>query len=294
MLAYLVALLIVVGIYTLLTISLDLQYGFTGLVNFGQVGFFAIGGYASALLALQGVPVPVSFVAAILITALMAVPIGGLALRLREDYFAIVTLGFSEVVRLVLMNEEWLTKGSLGLPGVPRPFSELGTGLAEVAYLLLVIGCNVGVVLLIRRIVGSPYGRLIQAIRDNEATVVSLGKSPPSAKVRALVVGAGIAGLAGALYAHYITYVVPDQFLPLVTFYVWMAMILGGVGTLRGSVAGAAILVLILEGTRFVRDLVPGVLAVEMASVRLALVGLLLVLFVLFRPQGLFGNPARQ
>jgi branched-chain amino acid transport system permease protein len=294
MLAYAVALLIVVGIYALLTISLDLQYGFTGLVNFGQVGFFAIGGYASALVALHGWPIPLGFLLAIVLPALVALPIGGLALRLREDYFAIVTLGFSEVVRLVLVNEEWLTKGSLGLPGVPRPFGSLGTGGAELAYLLLVVACNVVVVLLIRRIVGSPFGRLIQAVRDNEVTVVSLGKSPPGAKVRALVVGAGIAGLAGALYVHYITFAVPDQFLPIITFYVWMAMVLGGVGSLRGSVAGAAVLVLILEGTRFARDLLPGVLAVEMASVRLALVGLLLILFVLYRPQGLFGNATRQ
>ena len=294
MLAYAVVLLIIVGIYTLLTISLDLQYGFTGLVNFGQVGFFAIGGYTSALLALHGVPIPFCFAAAIVLTALAALPIGALALRLREDYFAIVTLGFSEVVRLVLQNEEWLTKGSLGLPGIPRPFLSLGPGLAEVAYLLLVIGCNAAVVLLIRRLVASPFGRLLQAIRDNEVTVVSLGKSPPGAKVRALVLGAGIAGLAGALYVHYITFAVPDQFLPIITFYVWMAMVLGGVGSLRGSVAGAAVLVLILEGTRFLRDFLPGALAVEMASVRLALVGLLLIVFVLYRPQGIFGNRARQ
>jgi len=294
MLSYAIALLIVAGIYALLTISLDLQYGFTGLVNFGQVGFFAIGAYTTALITLAGHPIALGIGAAVLLAALSALPIGALALRLREDYLAIVTLGFSEVVRLVILNEEWLTKGSLGLPGVPRPFAGLGVGSAELAFLGLVVACNVAVVLLIRRVVGSPFGRLIQAIRDNEVTVVSLGKSPPGAKVRALVLGAGIAGLAGALYAHYITYVVPDQFLPLVTFYVWMAMILGGVGSLRGALAGAGVLVLILEGTRFVRDLFPGILAVQMASVRLALVGLLLVLFVLYRPHGLFGNPTRQ
>jgi branched-chain amino acid transport system permease protein len=294
MLSYVVALLIVAGIYSLLTISLDLQYGFTGLVNFGLVGFFAIGAYGSALVSLAGYPIALGFVVAVLAAALSALPIGALAVRLREDYLAIVTLGFSEVVRLILLNEEWLTKGSLGLPGVPRPFTSMGPGFAELAYLALVLACNVAVVLVIRKIVGSPFGRLIQAVRDNEVTVISLGKSPPGAKVRALVVGAAIAGLAGALYAHYITFVVPDQFPPLVTFYVWMAMILGGVGTLRGAVAGAGVLVLILEGTRFLRDFVPSALAVEMASVRLALVGLLLVGFVLYRPQGLFGNRDRR
>ncbi|HEY0294446.1 MAG TPA: branched-chain amino acid ABC transporter permease [Bordetella sp.] len=293
MLAYLVALLIVMGIYALLTISLDLQYGFTGLVNFGLVGFFSIGAYASALVTLAGHPMPLGFAAAMLASGLAALPIGALALRLRDDYFAIVSLGFSEIVRLVVLNEEWLTKGGLGLTGVPRPFTRFGVGGSELAYLALVAACLAAVVLVVRRVTGSPFGRLIQAIRDNEVAVISLGKSPPAAKVKALVLGAAIAGLAGALYAHYITYVVPDQFLPLVTFYVWMAMILGGLGSLRGALAGAGVLVLILEGTRFVRDLVPGVGAVQMASVRLALVGLLLVVFVLFRPQGAFGNPAR-
>ncbi|HVO89502.1 MAG TPA: branched-chain amino acid ABC transporter permease [Casimicrobiaceae bacterium] len=290
MLAYLVAVAIVIGIYALLTISLDLQYGFTGLVNFGQVAFYALGAYASALTALATHSVALGFVAAIVVAAIAALPIGALALRLREDYLAIVTLGFSEVVRLVLLNEEKLTGGGLGLTGIPRPFANLGPGAAEIAYLALVVACNIVVVLIVRRVTRSPFGRLIRAIRDNEVTVASLGKSPPAAKVKTLVLGAAIAGLAGALYAHYITFVTPDQYLPVVTFYVWMASILGGVSTLRGAIAGAAVLVLILEGTRFVRDFFPSILAVQMASVRLALVGLALVLFVLYRPQGVFGR----
>lgn len=294
MLSYLVALLIIAGIYALLTISLDLQYGFTGLVNFGQVGFFAVGAYGSALVSLSGAPIALGFGVAILAAALSALPIGLLALRLREEYLAIITLGYSEAVRLVIVNETWLTNGSQGLTGVPRPFMQLGEGPADLPYLALVLACNLAVVLLIRLVVGSPFGRLIQAVRDNETAVIALGKYPPAVKVKTLAIGAGIAGLAGALYGHYIGYVSPDQFLPLVTFYIWMAMILGGVGSLRGSLAGAAILVLVLEGTRFIRDFLPGVADVQMASVRLALVGLLLIGFVLHRPQGLFGSMARR
>jgi branched-chain amino acid transport system permease protein len=294
MLSYLVALAIITGIYALLTISLDLQYGFTGLVNFGQVGFFAVGSYASALFTLSGWPVALGFVAAIVAAALSALPIGLLALRLREEYLAIITLGYSEAVRLVMINETWLTNGSQGITGVARPFQALGAEGADLAYLGLVVACNVAVIVLIRRIVTSPFGRLIQAIRDNEAAAIALGKYPPAAKVKVLAIGAGIAGLAGALYGHYIGYVSPDQFMPLVTFYIWMAMILGGIGSLPGSLAGAVVLVLILEGTRFIRDVLPGVAAVQMASVRLMSVGLLLVLFVLYRPQGVFGSLARR
>jgi branched-chain amino acid transport system permease protein len=291
MLSYAAAVLIIAGIYSLLTLGLTLHYGFTGLINFGHVGFFAIGAYTSALLTLNGMPIALGMVAAILLAAASAYPLGLLTLRLREDYLAIVTLGFSEVVRIVLVSEQWLTKGVQGLPGIPRPFVALGVGGgAELAYLGLVVLANVAAVLVIRRVVDSPFGRLIQAVRDDEAAVRALGKHPPALKIKVLMIGAGLAGLAGALYAHYITYLVPDQFLPLVTFYVWMAMILGGVGKISGALVGTAILMIILEGSRFVRDLVPGVLEVEMASIRLALVGLGLILFVLYRPQGVMGD----
>ena len=279
MLGYLVALLILGGIYALLTISLDLQYGHTGLVNFGLVGFFAVGAYGSALVALAGYPIAVGFAVGICSAALLALPIGGLALRLRDDYFAIVTLGFSEVVRLVIVNEEWLTKGGLGLPGVPRPFAQLGVGGAEAAYLALVVACNVIVVLVIRRVVGSPFGRLLQAIRDNETTVVSLGKSPPGAKVRALVIGAAIAGLAGTLNAHLTFFIGPQEYGFDRGVEILTMTILGGINSLFGPVLGGIIVTLLPELLRSFKDY------------RAVANGLILVLIVLFLPKGLW-NPA--
>ena len=293
MLSYLVAILIVTGIYALLTQALNFHYGFMGLINFGHVGFFAIGAYASALLTLSGYPIALGFALAIILAALSAAPLGLLALRLRGDYLAIVTLGFAEIVRVVIVSEDWLTRGTQGLANVPRPFANLGPGMQEIAYLGLVIVCNVVAALLIGRLARSPFGRLIEAIRDDETAISTLGKYPAGAKLRVFMVGAGIAGLGGALYAHYITYIVPDQFVPLVTFYVWMAMILGGVGSLPGSFLGAAVLVTLLEGTRFIRDLLPGVMEVQMASVRIFLIGVGLVAFVLLRPQGIMGSRVR-
>ncbi len=293
MLSYLIAILIVTGIYALLTQALNFHYGFMGLINFGHVGFFAIGAYTSALLTLSGHSIALGFVAAIVLAALSACPLGLLALRLREDYLAIVTLGFAEIVRVVIVSEDWLTRGTQGLANVPRPFASLGASGQEIAYLGLVVACNVLAAALIARLAYSPFGRLIEAIRDDETAISTLGKYPAGAKLRVFMVGAGIAGLAGALYAHYITYVVPDQFVPLVTFYVWMAMILGGVGSLPGSFIGAAILVALLEGTRFIRDLLPGVMEIQMASVRIFLIGVGLVLFVLLRPQGVMGLRVR-
>jgi branched-chain amino acid transport system permease protein len=217
-----------------------------------------------------------------------------LAIRLREDYLAIVTLGFSEIVRIVIQSEDWLTNGVQGLSAIPRPFAGLGVGGAEVAYLALVIAANVAATLLVLRLARSPFGRLVRAIRDDEVALISLGKDPTPSKIRVFMIGAALAGLAGALYAHYVTFLVPDQFLPLVTFYVWMAMIIGGVGRIDGVLIGTLVLIAFLEGSRFIRDIFPGVLDTEMASIRLAVVGLGLVLFVLYRPQGIMGGrPAR-
>ena len=120
--SYLIAISIGILIYMLMALGLSLHYGFTGLVNFGHVGFFAIGSYTSALLALQGVPIPLAMVGATLLTALAAWPLGIVALRLGSDYLAIVTLGFSESVRMMLQSEEWLTRGMHGLPGIPRMY----------------------------------------------------------------------------------------------------------------------------------------------------------------------------
>lgn len=289
---YLLAILITTLIYVLLALSLDFQYGFTGLINFGHVGFFALGAYAAALGAVKWQwPPLVGFGLALLLPALLAWPLGRVALRLRDDYLAIVTLGFSEIVRLVLISEKDLTNGGQGVPGVPRLFTGLGTNFVNDLALagLLVLVC-LAVVALLREVTRSPYGRLIQAIRDDETALLALGKNPARFKTQVLMLGGSLAGLAGAFYAHYISFVTPDQFTPLVTFYVWMAIIMGGVGRLRGAVAGAFLLVAFLEGSRVIRDVLPGVSEVALSNVRLAVVGLALILFMRFAPQGLFGR----
>jgi len=291
MVAYLVAVGIIALIYMLLTIGLNLQYGYTGLINFGVVAFFAIGAYASALLTLQGWPLLPAFVIAMIVAAVVAYPIGLLSLRLSDEYLAVVTLGFSEVVRLAIQEEKWLTHGVQGLPGIPRMFQSLGVGqYAELATLAVLILCNLAAIGLMVHLVRSPYGRLIQAIRDDEVAVEAIGKDPRRLKVQVFMLGAGLAGLGGAFYAHFITYLSPDQFLPLVTFYVWIAMIIGGTGRTTGAVAGSFILMVFLEGSRFARDWIPGVSEVQMASVRLAMVGLALILFTIYRPQGMMGS----
>ena len=292
MLGYLEAVGTVGGIYTLLALGLNLQYGYTGLINFGIVGFFAIGAYTSALLAMHGVPYVLDIAAAAILAAVFSWPLGLICLRLRDDYLAIVTLAFAEIVRTVIISEEWLTSGTRGVPGIPRPFAGLAAGSAAAAYLGLVLATVLVATLLMRFLVRSPFGRLIQAIRDDEDAVPALGKNPAGFKLVVFTLGAALTGIAGALYAHYLTYISPDQFVPLLTFYIWMAVIMGGAGRIGGALAGAALLTVFLEGTRFLRDLIPFVSEVQMASLRLAVIGLLLILFTLYRPQGVLGRRA--
>ena len=288
--AYLVSIGIVVLIYALLAIGLNLQYGETGLINFGHVAFFAIGAYASALLSLKGVPLWLSFPSAAVLAALAAIPLGMAALRLREDYLAIVTLGFSETTRLVIQQEEWLTRGVQGLPGIPALFASAGTGARNLMQMAALVVAVLLALLAIRLLQKSAFGRLLRAIRDNEAAVAALGKDPAGYKIRVFMLGAALAGIAGAFYAHFVTFITPEQFVPLVTFYVWMSIILGGVGSLRGALVGTLVLVVFLEGSRFLRDLVPGIAEAQMAHVRLGVVGLALILCMLYRPQGIFGK----
>jgi branched-chain amino acid transport system permease protein len=293
--AYLVAIAIITAIYTLLALGLNLQYGLTGLINFGHVGFFCVGAYTAALLAGHGIPPVVSFPLAALLAVLAAWPLGLVSLRLRDDYFAIVSLGFSEVVRLVVTSERWLTGGVQGIAGIPRLFGGIvSLQMQAYAVLALLIVLNGFAMLAMRRIVHSPFGRMIEAIRDNEDAVKALGKDPAGFKIQVLMLGAGLAGLGGAVYAHYIGYISPEQFVPLVTFQIWMAIIMGGVGRISGAVVGAIILMGFLEGSRFLRDVMPFISEVEMASVRLGVIGLALILFTIYRPQGLMGDFTRR
>jgi branched-chain amino acid transport system permease protein len=287
MIAYLCAIGIVALIYALLALGLNLQFGLTRLVNFGVVAFFALGAYTSGLLSLQGVPMAVCFVAAMLLSAVLALPIGLLSLRLRDDYLAIVTLGFSEAVRITIQQEEWLTKGVQGLPGLPKLFAGWNSPAAEVALFALLVAIVALVAWGTVRLARSPFGRLLRAIGDDEAALSALGKDPAWFKVQIFMLGAALFGMAGAFYAHFIT---PEQFIPLITFYVWMGLVMGGTGSVRGALAGTFLLMVFLEGSRFVKDWIPGESEVGMASLRLAAVGLALILVTLYRPNGMFGG----
>jgi len=287
MTSYLIAIAILVGIRALLTLGLNVQWGLTGLVNLGVVAFFAIGAYASALLAVGGAPLAAAWPAAVALAALAGAGLALVALRLREDYLAIVTLGFSEVLRLFLLNETWLTRGANGVTAIPRPLHARFGGHYDLFYLALVLAAVALVYASLERLRCAPFGRVLRAIREDETVAAVAGKPVFQLKVQAFALGAGIAGLAGILFAHYLAYVEPNMFLPQESLFVWLALILGGSGNNRGALLGSAVLLGLLEGSRFVKDMIPFLTGVRLAAAQQILVGVVLVVLMIRRPEGL-------
>lgn len=285
---YLLALATFGCIYGLLGLGLNVTWGLTGLINLGLAGFYGLGAYASALLTTRaGAPVATGFVAAFAIAALGGLVAAYSTRRLRDDYLAIITLGLAEVVRLVALNETSLTGGSDGISGIPRPFPSLTGGEFNLAYLGLAATLLAVAWLVCERLRWSPYGRVLRAIRDDEQAAAAAGKSIFRFKLQAFALGCGLCGLAGALYGHYVSYIAPDNFVPIVAIYVFLALTLGGTGNNSGALLGAFVLVALIESTRFVGDLVPVLSRVQLAASREVLIGVLLLLTMRFRPGGL-------
>ena len=431
---YIVSIVIFTAIFAIFGLGLNLEWGFTGLINFGHVAFMAIGAYTTVLLAELGIPLLFATIAGMGLAALLGLLIGASTLRLREDYLAIVTIGVSEMIRLIALNEEWLTQGSFGLQGFTLPLEEfepplivrigmiailaaiLGLGgwqlwrnlrqqiksvspsslgkssvlilgyIASLALLLsvfmagmrslnqaalgslptwaasllLVTGLGaiawfytwlarrmtqrfgdergawsgalalmatlsltlaglwvfrylvsalysyrnsaktglmfISVVLVaivywgLERLVRSPWGRVLKAIREDEQVAKALGKNVFWYKLQSLMLGGMLAGLAGALYAWQLTTVYPDNFQPLVTFTAWTIVVLGGAGSNAGTLLGAAIYWAYQNGTRFILEDVVPLSDAQQGAFRIMIIGLLLMVLMVWRPQGILGK----
>ena len=286
---YLVAMAVFAGLYALLALGLNVVWGMTGMINLGLVGFFGLGAYVSALLCRQaGAPIVVGIAAAALAAAGAGAAVALATARLRGDYLAIITLGFSEVVRLVASNELWLTNGTDGISGIPGPWrGRVAPQTFNVIYLAIVVLAVLAVLTVCQRIRHSPYGRVLRAIRDDDQVAAVAGKRVIAFKVEAFAVSAAILGLAGALWGHYTSFIAPDVFTPLVTIYVVLALTAGGTGNNVGAVLGAALVIFLMEGTRFATGWLVGLAPVQVAALREALIGAALLVVLRVRPRGL-------
>jgi branched-chain amino acid transport system permease protein len=288
MLSYLVATLVSGSIFAILALSLNLAWGGAGMVNLGLAGFFAVGAYASALATGAGAPFVLSLAVALVAGVAAGVIVTFATLRLRDDYLAIVTLGFGEVIRLVALNERWLTNGADGMSGIRAPLKGLlGPQAFNAAFLALSVAIVAIVCWALRRLDRSPYGRALRAVREDAELAPFAGKPVLRFKFEAFALSAAIAGLAGALYAHFQSFISPDIFSSLITIYIFLAVTAGGVGRPMGAVLGGYAVMAFLEAARFIVGDLPGLAPVQLASVQGMLTGLALLLVLRFRPQGL-------
>lgn len=301
--------LVVAGIYAVVALGLQLNVGYTGILNFGQAAFMAVGGYSMAILVLEGgLSFWLALPAAVLITMAFGVLVGLPSLRLRADYFAIVTLAMAEVVRLAAQNARDLTGGTKGLycefEGVNQTcfddswksvsgwildrFESFWSDPEPLLPLLIVIWATVALGLVVlRRLQGTPWGRVLRAIREDEDAARALGKNTVLHKLQSLAISAVLGAFAGFFLALFLATIHPDDYQPIVTFFAFGVLVLGGLASYSGVVVGAILLWTLLEGTRFVE--LP-ISEEKTAALRFAIVGAVLIGLMAFRPQGLFGK----
>ena len=312
---YLVGFAIMAGIYAVFALGLNVHWGFTGLFNIGIAGFFALGAYTSALLT-TAPPDPALFedfvwggnlagigffglgidlwffvglAAAAAVCGVIALVIGYITLRLRDDYLAIATLGIAETVRLFFLNEKWAANGSKGLYRIPK---FLGDWVApenyDYLYLVVVAVTLVALFLAVDRASKSPWGRVLRAVREDETATEASGKDVFSFKLQGFILGAVIMGIGGALFAHNVRFLSPLTFDPLLaTFVIWAMLMVGGSGNNLGAVLGAFVVWGIWTGTQFL----PGVLSNP--AFRLFMIGALIVAVIMVRPGGILGEERR-
>lgn len=282
---YFLHIMVIAGIYIILTLSLNLIVGFTGLPALGHAAFSCIGAYTSSLLALNmGVSPWIGLLIGACVAALSGVVIGYPAVRLKGDYLALATFGLGVIIYSIAKNWVSLTRGPMGLPGIPG-FSIFGFQLSAIwSYLLLVSLFGAITVFVINRIVNSPFGRILRSIREDEIASEALGKDTTKHKLLVFIIGAFFAGIAGSIYAHYITFIDPSSFTVMESITILLMVIFGGMGSISGSIVGAVILVVFPELLRFLG--LPSSIA---APMRQMIYGLLLVVLMLKRPQGIMG-----
>ncbi len=283
---YFVHIAILIGIYSILAMSLNLVVGFTGLLSITQAAFYGIGAYATAILLTSfGVNFFLSIVMGMIITAIISFAIGYVLSKFDGDYFALGSFGFNIIVFSIFLNWQSFTRGPLGIPGITKPVL-FGFDFSDnTIYLILVIIFAGLTFLLSEFITSSSFGRVLKAIREDERAIQVFGYNTLFFKLTIFVIGAMIASLAGSLYASYITYVDPSSFNLSESIFILAIIILGGLANNKGAVLGAICLVVLPELLRFVGF--PSDIAAQMRQVTY---GLILVLLMLYRPQGLMGE----
>jgi branched-chain amino acid transport system permease protein len=299
---------VLAGTYALVALGLQLNVGFTGVVNFGAAGFMAVGAYTMAILTIDtGISFWLSLPLSILVTMAFGLIVGLPSLRLRTDYLAIATIAFAEIIRLIAQNARELTGGNQGLfcsddqskcfddtwldisDKIQSWLVDLGWSDPEILFPLLLVAWGLVLVVTVSLLFvqRSPWGRVLRAVREDEDAARALGKNAVAYKLQSLIISAAIAAIAGWILALNLATVHPIDFEPLVTFFAYGVLVLGGLASYWGVLAGSVIFWTLLEATRYI-DVFQD--ESDQVALRLAIVGLVLILLMAFRPQGMFGK----
>ena len=299
LISYLVFFATVASILAIAVLGLNLQWGNTGLFNGGVAAFFGAGAYGLILLGgteqadhIGGFELfyPVALVGGILISGLIAWIVGILTIRLRRDYLAIATFGVAVAFENLMRNAEWLSGGAKGMRGFERPFED---SIADPFVFNIIFFCFsvlvlLGVYLFLEKLIRSPFGRLLRAIREDEVAAQSLGKAPNRVRLTAFVVGSMIMGLAGGLYATFYAFVSPQDVLPTLTFQIWAMLIVGGSGNNQGGILGAFLIWAAWTASGWMLSkFAPVEAQLYTGTLQYIMIGMIIVGMLLWRPQGL-------
>jgi branched-chain amino acid transport system permease protein len=280
---YVLGILVTLAIYGMLAVSLDLLIGYTGLFTIVHGALFGAGAYASAILALgYGFPFWAGALGGIVTGAVISLLIAIPSLRVSGHYLVLASFGVQEVLSGLYLNLDSMTGGPGGLRGIPRPTIFGMTVQSNGAYLALYAVILLVIFALLLRLVHSPFGLLLKAVREDEMAPQALGKDIVALKVKAFVLAGAIAGLAGAMYGHYVTFISPESFDVHASIFVLSMVLIGGMGTLYGALLGAAVLVILPEMLRFLP-----IGSSDLGPVRQIVYGAILVAFCFMRPRGL-------
>lgn len=281
--SFTVYMLTITSITFILALSLDLQVGHCGIINFGQVMFLAVGAYAAAIAIAGGCGALVAVLIAVAACTLLGVAMSLSVRNMTGTYWGILSLAMAEIIRIIALNEQWLTGGANGI-----------SILASVPALTwIVVASAVAVFLIVRLILASPFGRVIHVIREGDRLPLALGKNVLGFKMATMAVGGAIGGLAGAYYALMQRYMSPDDAKPIETFIIWAMIVVGGRGNLWGIVLGTIVIQAFYTGTRFLTGGF-GIGAETMAALRLVMIGVLIMTVTMFRPEGILPERRRR
>ena len=283
--AYIIHILIIALIFVILTVSLNLAMGYTGLINLGHIAMYGVGAYTSALLVMNDVPFLWAMLAAGILASLFGLALSAITNKLHGDYLALATLGFTYIVYSILINWTSLTRGALGIPGIPK-FELFGMVLTDMySQFFFVLVITIISVAVMWKLIKSPYGRLYEAVRDDELGTEVLGKNTFRLKYQSMMVSSFFAGIAGSLYAHYILYIDPKSFLLTELVLLLFMLIIGGLASIKGSIIGVIITTFLTETIRFVPR--P---SQYIGPLREIIFLSILIAILIFRPRGILGK----